>query len=140
MSQFGSLAKRYWLAFYWLIFACLAAVWGQNPGLLPRSQPLPPYPWTGVVITWIILAVEICVFYKIVYRPKNEKRPQWQRLRDALFYLFGLCVFEVFIGVTDMPGYAYVNLYFAATSFAILCVIAVALGLTKLWGRLRHAP
>ena len=140
MSQLATFTKRYWLVFYWLAFACLAADWGQRPGLIPRSQPLPPYPWVGVVVTWAILAVEVGILYAILYRVGSEKRSPWQRLRSALIYTFCLSVFEVLTGATDLPGYLYVTLYSAVVSFVILFVVTLVFGLTKLWGRFHHAP
>ena len=132
-SDLASLLKQFWLVLYWLAFACLAAEWAQSPGLILHSLPMPPYPWAGVVVTWVILAIEVWIFHVIFYRPAGKTRPLWTRLRNALLYAFGLCVFAFLTTVTDMPGYFYVNGYFALISFASLCIGALTFGLATLW-------
>ena len=126
---------RYFLTLYWLFFAALAVYLGQYPGYVLHPE-LAPYPWEGVLITCIALAIAVAILYAIL-RPGTFDR-SWGRLAIALFYAGLLLLFGAVTFVTDMPGYYYVPAYFAAMTTLILLVRAFVMGATTLWHRARH--
>jgi hypothetical protein len=128
------IARRYFLVVYWLLFAAMAADWGQYPGLV-LNRELVPYPWKGVGIMWALLGVEVAVLYAIL-RPVTFRR-SWGRLALALLYAGLLVAYGVVTFVTDMPGYYYVPTYFAMATMLGLLVFAFLLGLTIWWRRRR---
>jgi hypothetical protein len=129
--------RRYFLAAYWLLFAAFTLYLGQFPGYVQHPE-LEPYPWVGVLVTWIVLAAEVAILYWIL-RPVTFSR-SWGRLGFALLYVGALFVFGAVTFVTDMPGYHYVPAYFSAATLLGLLIFGLLMGLRSFWERVHHAP
>jgi hypothetical protein len=114
--------RRNGLVAYWLLFAVYTLYAAKHPGLVSDSAAV-PYPWRGVVTTWIILAVATGILYAILRPPTF--RGQGARLGLALLYSLVLILLAFVTFVTDMPGYVYVPGFFALSTFAALLLLAV---------------
>ena len=116
------LGRQYFLPCWWLLFAGKTLEAANNPGYVMHPENV-RYPWRGVLLVWLLLAVESAVLFAIV-RPQKV-RP-WRRV-GAAAVLFGIlsAPTAVFV-VTDMPGLYYVPGSFHFATFAVLIGILVA--------------
>jgi hypothetical protein len=128
------MVRRYALVGYWLAFALFTLDAARHPGLVSDPASV-PYPWRGVVTTWIILAVLTAILYAIL-RPRTFR---WQpaRLGIGLLYSCVLLFLTFLMFVTDMPGYVYVPGYFALATFGAMLLLA---GGTAVLRAFRPAP
>ena len=129
-------ARRYALLFYWLAFAVVTLYQAQYPGLMLRPEEW-RYPWSAVVVVWVLLAILVGVLH-LILRPANFHR-SWGRLLGALAYSAVLLVLGFFSVVTDMPGYYYVPAQFSVVTMAGVLIFAVFQVISALWRRRRHA-
>ncbi len=130
--------NRYWSALYWLAFACLAVYGAQDSGyLVPRYRPLPPFPWTGVVVAWLVLAAQVTALHYFISR-RAHARSWARRLRDAWLYAFLLTIVVVLMLPTDMPGIVVATASFAPCTLILLSAIAVAMGVHQGFKQVRH--
>jgi hypothetical protein len=125
--------RRYGLIIYWLCFAILTLRAAKYPGLVYHRESV-PYPWIGVVTTWIILGAMTSVLYWISRTRKF--RYVWQRLAVALVFALILLLFTFLTFVTDMPGYYYVPGQFALATTAGAAFLGIAYVVGALWRRL----
>src|SRR5437773_5487300 len=104
------LARRYCLLFYWLTFAVFTLHEAQYPGLMLHPEEW-RYPWSAVVVVWVLLAILVGVLH-LILRPASFHR-SWGRFLGALAYCAILLVLGFFSAVTDMTGYYYVPAQFS---------------------------
>lgn len=131
--------RRYKLAFavYWLLFAIFAIFGAQSPGLVIQPE-LAPYPWRGLLVMWIFLALAVALFYAILLPPRF--RDSYWRLPLAL--VFGLALFtgSVVTPATDLPGLDYVPLWFSFVTMVMLLVVSASTVVGALWRKFKSAP
>ena len=122
----------------WLISAYVALRGGENPGLVaPDVRDTLPFPWRGVVITWVHTGLYAAGLYWLL-RPRS--RPVHSQLARALGVFGLLSVAHVFLTVTDMPGYVYVPGMFAITTTILLGVAWLLAVVVARFGRDRVLP
>jgi len=136
-ARAGDVARRYGLLGYWTVFAVWTLRAGQQPGLVPPGVVI-SYPWWGVLWTWMILAVEVAIFYAIL-RPRTFSG-SLGRLGIAVLFSLCLAIWEVMFIDTDMPGFAYMPGTFALVTTAILAMWTVATAAFQWVGRRRRSP
>ena len=129
--------RRYGFLGYWAVFAIWTLRAGQQPGLVPPGVVI-SYPWLGVLMTWTILGVEVCILYAIL-RPRTSQG-SLRRLGAALLFSFCLAVWEVMSIATDMPGFAYMPATFALVTTAILGVWTGVTAAFQWVGHRRRSP
>ena len=115
--------RRNGLGLWWVLFATLTLHSARHPGFV-RDPTAVPYPWHGVVTTWLILAIETGILYAII-RPRTFNGGG-RRLAAALLYAFVLCVHSVVTMVTCLAGYHYVPWLFAVGTMLGLLVLLAA--------------
>ena len=127
MDRITHLRDRYWPVLYWLPFACLAADWGQDPGYsVSRRQLLPPFPWGGIVVAWVVRGAQVVVlWYLLSWRAHALPWPR--RLRNAWLYALLLAILWIFILPTHMPGFVVAAAWFAPCTFILLSAVVIAL-------------
>ena len=123
-TQWRTWLSRYGLLAWWLIFAVLTLRAGRYPGLV-RDPATAPYPWRGVMITLVLLAVETGILYGIL-RPRTFNKA-WGRFAIAATYLFALVALGFATTFTDMPGYYYMPAIFAIGTFIGLIVVGLVI-------------
>jgi hypothetical protein len=133
--------RRYGLVLYWLAFAVYTLDAARNPGLLLPGAPA-PYPWRGVLATWLALAVLTGGLHAIL-RPRTFHR-SWARLAWALAYSIVLLAASFVTFVTDLPGFFYVPGMFALITPLALLLLSATLAFRPRQGeavaRGPHAP
>jgi len=139
VRRYSLFLHRYWLVAYWLAFACVAALAAQDPGYVLRSQPLPPFPWAGLGIIWLVLAAETYGLHFFLNRGPVGSSLLW-RLAKAVLYSLVLSTFFVVTSVTDQGGLFYVPMWFALASLVLFGAAVLAVGVTQLWQRMHAAP
>src|SRR4051812_33087229 len=73
--------RRYGLAAYWLLFALYSTNAARYSGF-DAPRPAAPYPWVGLVATWVDLALEVALL-RWILRPRTFDR-SLERLATAL--------------------------------------------------------
>jgi hypothetical protein len=116
--------RQYGLVAYWLLFAVFTIDAGRYSGIVydPRRAP---YPWAGVVTTWVDLALEVALLGRIL-RPRTFQR-SWGRLTGALAVYAILGVSNGVTLVTDLPAYSYVPSQFHMVTFVGLFIVALVM-------------
>lgn len=74
-------------------------------------------------MVWGLLAVFVFVLHLIL---QKNPRP-WRRIGIALLYSFALLALFVLSSATDLPGLAYVPLWFSLVTFLGVCASLIAL-------------
>jgi H+/Cl- antiporter ClcA len=126
----------------WLFSVIEAFRGGFHPGLVTYSPPPGqsyPYPWTGVILTIIVTAIESVLLY-VILRPD---RFAWSLPRVGIafvvFFLLSILVFYTF--ATDQPGYAYVpseyTLLVTILLFVLLIITAMIVLMKSLTTRMQ---
>lgn len=137
MNNAKALARKYGPVIYWLIFACLTAVGGTDPGYIPRSMPLPSYPVPVVVIIWLIFAALIR-WHLSLLSPNAE--PGLARKAEIAAYIALLLLLIFPITGTDKDGLTVVVGLFAFCNLALLVGYGLSSVLSPLFGQGRKAP
>lgn len=114
--------RRYGLAVYWLLFALYTSEAARYSGYVTHRQTA-PYPWAGLVATWVKLALEVA-FLRWILRPRTFDR-SWGRLAAALGVYAVLAVLSAGTFVNDLPGYYYVPGQFHMLTFVGLFVFTL---------------
>ena len=137
MHACGSrLAPRYGLPAYWLVFALHTVDAARDPGFVPDPASV-PFPWSGVVTTWLVLALLTGWLY-LVPRPHPQIR-WWQRALTTFGYV-AVLLFVLFSSVvTDRPGHHYVPGRFAALTLLGLLLLLLAHVVALGWQRVHRA-
>jgi len=126
---------RYKLGFalYWLVFAVFSVFAARSPGYV-RHPELAPFPWLGLVIVWLILAVLVTAFYFIL-KPASIHRSSL-RLGVAFTLSLAMVIGSILTMVTDMPGLYYMPHYFSALTFLVLLIASASSAWQALWRKL----
>lgn len=129
------LTRRYGLPAYWLVFALQTLDAARDPGFVPDPASV-PFPWGGVVTTWLVLALLTGGLY-LVLRP-HPHIPSWQRTLTTSGYVAVLLFVLLSSTVTDMPGHHYVPGRFAALTLLGLLLLLLT-RVVALWWRRVHS-
>jgi hypothetical protein len=117
---------------YWLVFALCSVDAAREPGFV--SDPAhAPYPWLGLLTTWLILALETGLL-NLILRPKSFAR-SWMRLSAAIALYVALSAFSTRTILTDMPGLYYVPGLFHLTTLVALIILAFVVATQDNWSR-----
>lgn len=129
--------RRYWLGLYGVTFAIFTLYAATFPGFVGNPEAV-PYPWIGVLYTWVIIAALTFAFHRVL-KPLAFLR-SWKRLALAIAIASGLVAISIVMMITDQPGYYYVPMLFSFITFLGLIICAIALAGVGLWRYARHVP
>jgi hypothetical protein len=127
LNTFSLLAKRYWLALYWLLFAGVTADWAGRSALWTQHIAFPPYPWRAVIFIWAVLALEIGILHLCIYHRGRQGWSLRHRVGRALIYTFLLSVFHILVFATDRIRIYYVIDIFAVVTFLGLLIVSIGI-------------
>lgn len=129
----GTHIRKFWLPFYWLLFACLSAIGGTSPGYYPKHMQLPPFPFAAVAITWMVFAIVLFILHWVLYQKLSKKL-----LIMLTVCLVAILLYLLWLGTsTDLPGFFYVTSLFALLTLLLLVVRGLRLSISLLYRRLR---
>jgi len=136
--KYGFYVRRYFLAFYWLLWALYTFDQGQIPGFWElfeyQGLAVRPYPWAVVREIWLILAISLAILYAIL-RPVTFDW-SWRRLAVAIPYTLLIGFLAIGSGlISDMGGEAYVLPKFGVVTMIGVVGFAVILAIAALWRR-----
>jgi uncharacterized membrane-anchored protein len=131
MNQANYLIQKYWPLAYWLLFACFAAEGATYPGYIPRSMPLPPYPWTVVVAVWLIFGFIIWWLARLLSEKPTRSKASSLIQSVAFLALMGF-MFLAFTTASDLDGVSESAGLLALCNIILMAAHGISRGLTQM--------
>jgi len=123
MKAFFGFVVRWAIPALWLLAVARAVMGGFERGFEPVENAAKPfvYPWTGVLLVCLWMALESAILY-IILQPQKFT---WSlpRITSALVIFIILSYVHSFIMATDQAGYFYVPAAFTFVITAFLLVL-----------------